>query len=288
MTSAAMAGAGMMAATCVGDRFAGVDDELLDALRQDASTSAAALTAGIDACCKAFPVERRALLAVALLAEIEAKALPVTVAGGHAVLRCARSGLCNRLRTVLSHALVAAESGGMLTVVWAPSDECPGLFTDHFIPPPGVRFVTGWPVTGADTANAAEAADADAAHTADAVIDANDYHERVKGMPCREALCWRLLEPTPEVAAQVEANVAACGCGPFIAVHVRRTDHYAVAMRRHAHDDAFVTFAQLPPHAPLRIFVATDDAQTQVALPSSPPRAATWPTHRRSWHCDMT
>ena len=245
-----------------------VDAELLDALRHDASTSPAALTAGLDACCADLARERRALLAVVLLAEVEAqRSAPAALRPSrqHIVLRCAKSGLCNRLRTVLSYSLVAAESDSLLTVVWRPSDECPGGFLEHFEPPtPRVRFVTEW---------SGDESDAN-------IIEANDYHESVRHFPAREALSWALLKPRPAVLDAVSANVAACRSsvssgagegngGAFIAIHVRRTDHYAIAMRRHVSDGEFFRYCDhhsIPSSSPPPIFLATDCAETQRAF----------------------
>ena len=220
--------------------FSDVDDEILDALRHDAADSTAALSAGIDACCSDLPPARRALLACALLAERERGDEPSPPQ--HIILRCARAGLCNRLRTVLSYALVCAESGGSLDVIWKHSDECPGLFLDHFQPIPGVRFLDDGPPFDAE------------------VIEANDYHPSVKGRPAREALCWAALVPLPQVRDEVEANVAACG-DAFAACHVRRTDHFAIAMGRHVGDDDFARFCDA--RAPTSVFLATDCAETR-------------------------
>ena len=243
----------------------GLDDELLDALREDAATSALALSTGLDACAEHLLPAQRALLAVALLAERE-RPPPPSMPKRHITLKCSKSGLCNRLRTVLSHALFAAESdGAALTIVWSPTDECPGVFGDHFDPIPGVRFVEHMPATIDEDGE---------------LVEANDYHASCKGLPAREALCWHLLQPTDAVRAAVAANLQRLGGAQrFLAVHVRRTDHYAVAMRRHVTDDAFARFCDATsplaigaaghdqPSAPqLPIFIATDCATTQAAF----------------------
>ena len=115
--------------------------------------------------------------------------------------------------------------------MWRASDECPGNFLDHYQPLAGrVNFVTEPP--------SPEEALGDGVRC----VGKNDYHERCKGLPAREALCWAALRPRDEVVAAVAANVARCGGGPFLALHVRRTDHFALAMRRETTTDDFLRF----------------------------------------------
>ena len=219
----------------------GLDEELIEALRHDAATSAAALTAGLEACDEGLSSAQRAWLEAALLSEQQRSLRPPRApAPRRMLLLCTKAGLCNRLRTVLSHALVAAERGSLLDVIWQPSDECPGTFTAHFEPPPGVR-VRECDGDAAATALALAGGDRDVA-----VVDANDYHEDVKGRSAREALCWGALRARLSVLAAVAANRealrAVSGGGAYLAVHVRRTDHYAVAMGRHVPDEEFERF----------------------------------------------
>jgi len=178
------------------------------------------------------------------------------LAASRRVLHCSSAGLCNRLRAVLSHHLVATESSCLLTVVWAPSQQCPGTFTELFEPLPGVEFV------------AARGAAEDAC-TGGVVVEANDYHESIKGRPALIERCWAALTLLPALCDEVDANVAACG-GAFIAVHVRRTDHAAlyepliVTMACEVTDAELERFCDA--HAALPVFVATDCHETQHRL----------------------
>jgi hypothetical protein len=181
------------------------------------------------------------------------------------VLRCSSAGLCNRLRAVLSHYLAALEHGALLTVVWAPSDQCPGHFTELFEPLAGVRFVTDYePLARTHGDEAAQPLD----------IESNDYHESVAGRSLRIEHCWTALTLLPELCEEVDANVRACS-GDFVAIHVRRTDHrvlyepLALAMHCAVADSDFERFCDAHPEAP--IFVATDCVQAQQHFRSSYP-----------------
>jgi hypothetical protein len=229
----------------------GLDSELLDELRSLASHRMA-LEARLQACSLAR--EARAQMAVALLAEHGCRPLyrlPAT----RTVLRCA-GGLCNRLRTLLSFALLAAECGGTLEVVWVASDQCPGSFTEHFEPPPGCHLVEA-PISSRKASTAfwnrhlARLIERGAAGDEEdmkpvAVVEASDYHVDVKGHAAREALCWSLLRPRSSILHAVADNKralqAAGAADGYFALHIRRTDHTALAKHKQTSDADFERF----------------------------------------------
>lgn len=165
-------------------------------------------------------------------------------------------GLCNRLRALLSHRLIAAEAGRLLTVAWTPCDECPGRFLDCFAALPGVELV-----------DALRASVARPLQLRSAKL-ANSLCAGVKGAPERETECYRALEPTAAVSAEVERVVAACGGrGAFVSLHIRRTDHYTLELgaaggSRLGTDEEHDAWLARLPGAPM-IFLATDCARTR-------------------------
>ena len=169
------------------------------------------------------------------------------------VLHCSTAGLCNRLRAVLSHRLAALELGCLLTVLWVPSQQCPGNFTDVFEALSGVQFVAH--------ATAPIVSNEEAVH-----IESNNYHESVRGHRARMELCWAALALVPQLCQEVDENVLAC-TGDFVALHVRRTDHQTlyeplvVAMQCQVSDTDFQRYCNA--HPELQIFLATDCEDTQ-------------------------
>ena len=151
-------------------------------------------------------------------------------------------GLCNRLRVVLSYALVAQWEGRPLTIVWPRTKECShGLFADAFAPLPNVTFVETAPqgVRPAFPPNS------------------HDFHPLVKGTAAEDQ-CYALLALRPELAATVEACVRQCG-PHFASVHIRRTDHWGSEVT----DTDFERFVgNYPRH---NVFIATDSRDTQVS-----------------------
>lgn len=165
-------------------------------------------------------------------------------------LRCARGGLCNRLRTCLSYALVSAERGGTLEIMWVASNECPGTFTEHFEPLPRCRFIEA-PLTSqkesaalwnAQLARLCQESTAVHSQPPLVAVEAHDYHEEVKGHASREALCWGFLRPKPSVLEAVADNKRALPTSGYRAVHIRRTDHGPLAQHRTVAERDFIRF----------------------------------------------
>ena len=155
-------------------------------------------------------------------------------------------GLCNRLRAVLSHRLLAAEAERPLVVLWEPSDACPGHFVDLFEPLDGVHFVP-----------------THAALHGSLRVDyfSSDFHPQVK-FTDREGECFRPLVPLQSLRRAVEKNIATHR-PTFVAVHVRRTDH---GFSGQTTDEAFAEFINRHSYASHSVFVATDNAETQAVM----------------------
>jgi hypothetical protein len=160
-------------------------------------------------------------------------------------------GLCNRLRTVLSFALVARARRRPLTVVWPLSPEAAfGRFTDAFEPLDGVEFVDERPSYGG------------AKYYCHPTPSACDFHDEVKGTADEDA-CYALLRPNDAVRTAVRAVVQraerAAPSGRFVSVHVRRTDHWGSAVT----DDEFAAFVRRHVADGSHAFIATDNLETQ-------------------------
>lgn len=166
------------------------------------------------------------------------------------ILLVAVEGLCARLSAVLSYRLIAIEEERHLFVVWTPDAACDGSFLDHFLPLPHVTFITP-----------EEASALPAACTVPRTID---FHERLRHHAGLEAHCFAALVPKDEVAAAVESNMRQLG-SEAAAVHVRRTDHFALSCDRvtPTSDVEISAFLEAPAHVARPIFLATDNAATQ-------------------------
>lgn len=156
----------------------------------------------------------------------------------------AHAGLCNKLRVVCAHSHIASEQGRPLVVLWRACTACPGRFAELFEPLADVTFL-------------------DDATCGPLTIDYEgcDCHPTVKHTP-HEARSLGQLIPLPHLRAAIAANEDALG-GPtaFVAVHIRRTDHMP------KHQTTMEDFERfLNEHAPLPIFVATDNVGTQARL----------------------
>ena len=198
------------------------------------------------------------------------------------MLLATRSGLCNRLRAVLSWHCIARAQRRRLVVLWRADHECNGLFTDVFEPLDGTTFVVDWP-EGLDGDGAPSAIDFHVSATrleSRSVVVTEGTCSRsvhgqasVKGRRELEQQCFAVLAPLPSVHSAVCAAVDAIR--PFAAVHVRRTDALAVRRAQHTPDADFDTFLE-GCDAGLRVYVATDNARRRrrCARSTASPRVA--------------
>jgi hypothetical protein len=160
-------------------------------------------------------------------------------------------GLCARLSAVLSYRLVALAEGRPLFVVWIPDRACEGHFLEHFAPLDGVTFI--------------DASDTLAISAKAQVVKGTiDFHDAVRHDGGREASCFAALQPVDAVARAVEENMQVLGPSA-VSVHIRRTDHFAMACDRVSPtcDADFDRFLCAPEHGEAPIYVATDNAATR-------------------------
>lgn len=142
-------------------------------------------------------------------------------------------GLANRLRVVLSY----RHTFGPLEVVWHPDGEIAhGRFSDVFAPIDGVTFLDEG-LCGTKTLD--------------------PYPHARDGW----RFLYRDLKLKPEHAVRVEAERER----PYAAIHVRRTDHVAMAkaLGGYVEDEEF--FAWMG-RVNMPVFIATDNATTQAAF----------------------
>ena len=76
----------------------------------------------------------------------------------------------------------------------------------------------------------------------------HDFHEAVKLRRREEARCF--FDLTPRVGIRLEVASAALEYGPYIALHIRRTDHYAVEVGVQVRACTFYLTTSLPPCLP--------------------------------------
>ena len=139
-------------------------------------------------------------------------------------------GLANRLRVVLSH----LATHGPIGVVWVPDGEIAGArFEDVFMPLAGVTFY--YHATGASC------------RTCDPAQFA----------PAGWEESYRKLHMRPEYRDKLNAIRPP---EPYSAIHVRRTDHSAIAAQDPTRDEEFVEFIH---HAYRLVYIATDNGTTQ-------------------------
>ena len=156
----------------------------------------------------------------------------------------ATDGLGNRLRVVLSFARIARERGRPLLVQWPVANVCPGRFTDAFEALPGVTFTEDIAKLGIRPQFAP---------------GSHDFHREVRAQGERACTdCYGILRPSAVVRARVDATLAKLGPS-FLSVHLRRTDHWGGP----ATDEEFVAFVAAHATSSRRVFLATDNAETQ-------------------------
>ena len=104
-------------------------------------------------------------------------------------------GLCNRLRALCSYHAIASERGQQMLVVWTPSEECPGHFSEYFQDLPGVRLVESL------TAQVVRPAQLRLGRAA------NDFHPDIKHTPDKAAACLGQLSMKAALEAAVGQSV---------------------------------------------------------------------------------
>jgi hypothetical protein len=147
-------------------------------------------------------------------------------------------GLGNRLRVLLTYLELARRQQQTLQVHWKPAPECAGHFLDVFCPISDVRFLSQRPT----------------------VFDYRGCYCCPQIGPLTAPICAPLvLRPAPA------ARVAELAEAPYDAVHVRRTDHVALATKV----KKFIPlerFEQFIAAAARPVYLACDNRKTQQQL----------------------
>lgn len=148
-------------------------------------------------------------------------------------------GLCNRLRVIGSRLVAARAAGVALTVWWIPHPACPALFGDLFEMPTATTdlIVRDGEIGGPSV------------ETTCSVLAGAD--EAVWGPVVLE-----VLKPLPAIQARIDALLGLLG-SPFVAVHIRRTDHNA----RYEEDALFMEFAKAAMGAG-KVYVSADNPRS--------------------------
>jgi hypothetical protein len=152
-------------------------------------------------------------------------------------------GLCNHLRVIFSYLAYCKSINKSMIVIWESGPHCPGFFLDYFEPIPNVTFLTN---------------------------NTNNYRIDYKGFSVHpdyrpeEKDIYQDLKLIPSLQSEIDDIVHQIS--PYIATHIRRTDHIHLAKSANAYtdDQEFMSFMNL--HKDLNIYVATDNLGTQTAF----------------------
>lgn len=147
-----------------------------------------------------------------------------------------KGGLCNRLRVLFSYYLIAQQKKEELNVVWNSTSECPGLFLDYFKPIVGVTFLNKLP----DESN---------------VFYSGCYPDK------QYPPIYKNLIVVDEIKNLLEKNKKILK--EYIAIHVRRTDHIALAKRKKTYTENAEFFSFIKSNiADRSLYIATDNIDT--------------------------
>lgn len=169
-----------------------------------------------------------------------------------------RGGLCNRLRTMLGFYNLALLRGEPLAVCWEVDEACNGAFQDCFEPVSNTVFVSRGRfdsfMAGGD----------DISETFVGQDDAKCVLLK-RGLPSDLAVSYRqCFVPVVTLAVVINHLAQSYDLARGLGIHVRRTDHVAVADDRviggHTKDTEFTAF--LNAHGGY-IYLATDNRATQ-------------------------
>lgn len=182
-----------------------------------------------------------------------------------------KGGLANRLRTMLGFTYLAERWQRPLYCRWLSNKYCPGPFAECFEPffrPVRNRLHWEYLTRVRDSLSLR------------GNINFADLG-RTYGAPISDAQIYELharLRLRPHIRQLVEEATTRLDIGACIGLHVRRTDHVAIAVRdtgSYADDQCFFEIIEQHPNA--SFFLATDNAVTQRQL------AARYPGRIRSY-----
>jgi hypothetical protein len=184
------------------------------------------------------------------------------VTAGDRVLIYPFGGLGNRVRALLAFAAICEQRGLGLDAVWSSDSLCNGFLDDYFLPLEGVNVLRS-----------------------DGSLDPGDYVEIHRGcyrpihIYLKEHLGWELgyddtgheiyrrlwekIRPVEGLRREVLAFAGKEALEDCIGIQVRRTDHSMYLARHKDFSDDNYFFGLVEKHCPDRVFLATDNRETQ-------------------------
>lgn len=153
-------------------------------------------------------------------------------------------GLCNMLRVTFSYYMKALSENKKLIVIWIPTNACPGYFTNFFNIPNNMEFIYAF-----DEYKISQ-------------LTTVDYNGCSVHPNFNTPSMYSQLSPSTNILNKVQ-NIVSSLENKYIAVHIRRTDHIAMAKseKQFTTDDEFIQFLDSYPE--YNIYLATDNRTTQ-------------------------
>ena len=166
-----------------------------------------------------------------------------------------------QLRVLLSYRAFAQRQGRALVLIWNVHADCPGSYRDLFKPIEGTVVVDSLRELGSLRPEWRRLA----CLPDDAIGTIGFTHPQVEGDESIEACMYAPLRPSDPIASEVATRIAELGGGPFIACHVRRSDHFISPEHNcvRTTDTEFYAFIDRQPKE-WPIFLATDNRPTQI------------------------
>jgi hypothetical protein len=148
----------------------------------------------------------------------------------------AKSGLCNKVRVILSYLYKANKEGKKLRVIWLVDDECPEKYSNLFADIDNMDVIS--------TKNIYDYSTWDQDN-----IDyiSNNYHQLLKPLPC--------IQKTIDYCKEKLEN-------NYIACHIRRTDAMTHSAHKPKTDEEYMNFIDQY-NSNIKIYIATDNKETQ-------------------------
>jgi hypothetical protein len=153
-------------------------------------------------------------------------------------------GLCNMLRVTFSYYMKALSENKKLIVIWIPTDACPGYFTQFFNIPANMEIISAF-----DKYKISQ-------------ILSIDYNGCFVHPNFNIPSMYNYLSPNTNIFIQVQNNITLLE-NRYIAVHIRRTDHVAMAKSQNQFTTDLEFMQFLDTYPDYNIYLATDNRQSQ-------------------------
>lgn len=170
------------------------------------------------------------------------------------ILIISDSGLCNRLRAVFSHYEYAKSKNQNMCVVWEINEKCNGYFLDYFEPLNNVYFFKSIEHFRKSQ------------HSKQKITlkyEGCGWHKDFTPYDAEKKFVFGDLKLKPFMIDKISNRMKELG-EKYIACHVRRTDHTALANSKGSctKDHEFFNFIENISDKNLKIFIATDNLKT--------------------------